>query len=1445
MLRRSLLVLAAVTLLLVVAVAGGVAALQTGAGRAWLASSISHALSSPDARVSISGISGFVPSRLQIARIEAADRTGVWLEIDDAALELRLRDLLRGQLTVHRLAARSVTVARAPEAEPETAPSPSDSEPFSLPRLPVDVAVDAIAIDRIALGEALAGQAIALTLSAAGALTDDDATAKLALDRVDGVEGHVRLDFRLTRERTLAVHLAASEPTGTVLQQLLGRPEPLPLTIAVNGEGPMDTWHGTIAAAAGADARLDAAVTLAERDGLRVTSDATVAAPGLLPPQLKDLLSQPVRIASVVQFAGKKITVERVAVDGGVATIAGSGTLDQETNRFSATATARVPELQPVAAAFDQTLRGAADLQLDASGTFDAPQIALTLAATQFDGPIVAEQIAANLRATRQGETWSVQGVGGIKGATWPIARAGLPDTVDWDGAAQVHQSGAPIALERFTLRSGGAEVAATGRVDDLAAPRGHASITLNAPDLARWQEAAGMPLGGRLSLASEIALDAGAVQARITGDSDDLATGVSALDALLGPRPDLKATVQRAADGALTIDAFALNGAHLTASANGTATSDLSALDARLKVDAPRLDVLSGPLGTPTRGAASVQAHLTGSADKPAVTLDATASDVRFGAQRLDRLSVKLESRDALAPSGTLAVTLKSGPLNAALDAAFARIDADTIEVSKLNLRAPGSELTGAVKVRTDQPSASGALTMRITDLSPWSPLAGTALAGAADARITLSEKNGQRADIDASVRKVRIDAAQAAVERIKIEARLSDLLKKPSGRANVDVAALTLPDLRIDSLRAGAQSTKPDLFAVTVDARGVLRPGADARPLRLNSASEIALAGTEQRARVTRLTGQIGDHAIASHAPLTVAIGTNRFKMDGLDLSIGRGRATASAERNGSRLALQAQLRDMPLSLVELAAPARKITGALDATVRMAGTAAQPDGQFQLALRDARVVAAADLPSLALTSNGTWKGERLDAHAQLAASGGAKLDVNASVPLRLDVASLTPAIVKEGALRVAAKGDGRLEPWTAILPMGEDRIGGRYSLDLAVVGTPAAPEPRGRLVVQEGSYVNFAAGTQIRDLAATIEANGRRFTLSTLTATDGAQGTLSGRGSVDLAAGAPAFDIATQFANFAALRQDDMTATADGEIKFAGTSETAKLSGHVRIDRAEIRVPDRLPPSIPHLQVVEVDSRTGEVLSKPEQTASSASMIALAVDVEIPARTFVRGRGLDSEWRGALHVGGTTSTPVITGKLETVRGNFSLLGKRFVLTDSAITFIGGERIDPQLGITAEYKSAGIVAQTVIGGTASDPSIKLTSQPEMPQDEILARVLFGRSVGEMTPGQGLELAQAAASLASGGPGLLDRFRMATGLDRLDISSTPGASGTAETTATAGKYISDGVFVGVEQGTKQETTRSKVEVEVMPNVTVDTSLGAGAAGVGVNWKWDY
>jgi translocation and assembly module TamB len=274
--------------------------------------------------------------------------------------------------------------------------------------------------------------------------------------------------------------------------------------------------------------------------------------------------------------------------------------------------------------------------------------------------------------------------------------------------------------------------------------------------------------------------------------------------------------------------------------------------------------------------------------------------------------------------------------------------------------------------------------------------------------------------------------------------------------------------------------------------------------------------------------------------------------------------------------------------------------------------------------------------------------------------------------------------------------------------------------------------------------------------------------------------------------------------------------------------------------------------------LEVVEVNSKTGPAEARepktpePASANSGAGVVALDIKVDLPGRVFVRGRGLDGEWRGKLTVTGSSAAPIIVGSLQVVRGSVNVLDKLFTLKEGTISFTGGSKIDPGLDMQAETNAGDITGTVKISGTASAPVIKIGSQPELPQDEVLARILFGKSVSQITPTQGLRLAAAAASLVGGGPGYLDRVRTALGLDRFDIGGgrpTTGATqanGLASTTVSAGKYVADGVYVGVDQGLSTSTSRAKVEIEITPNISVETRVGmSGGNALGLNWKMDY
>jgi len=438
-------------------------------------------------------------------------------------------------------------------------------------------------------------------------------------------------------------------------------------------------------------------------------------------------------------------------------------------------------------------------------------------------------------------------------------------------------------------------------------------------------------------------------------------------------------------------------------------------------------------------------------------------------------------------------------------------------------------------------------------------------------------------------------------------------------------------------------------------------------------------------------------------------------------------------------------------------------------------------------------------------------------------------------------------PSLTADGPLEARANGTFDLSLVDAFLAGGADRVKGKAELDLAAAGRLSAPDVTGRLRLIDAGYDNLRYGIKLRKIEAEVRADGPALEIVSLTATTPGGGQLSGQGTVDLARGVET-DLAIQARNATVIDTDLATAVIDSDLTVVGNLESElKLGGKVTVVKADIRVPDNLPPSVQEIEVVEVNAppqlaaRIAARKPPPEQTA----IVGLDIAVDAPQQIWVRGRGLDVELGGAIHIGGNTDKPDVDGVFKLRHGAIDIVGKRLEFTEGQLTFEGGEQIDPYLDLTAETRATDITITAKVEGPARLPRITLSSVPEMPEDEILARLLFGKSAGALSPFELLQLAQATAHLAgvSTGPGVLEKIRKSTGLDRLSLQETDPAAGPS---LSAGRYVSDGVYVGMSQGAKSDSTAATVEIEVTPNVKVESEVGAGGTGkAGVNLEWDY
>jgi translocation and assembly module TamB len=176
----------------------------------------------------------------------------------------------------------------------------------------------------------------------------------------------------------------------------------------------------------------------------------------------------------------------------------------------------------------------------------------------------------------------------------------------------------------------------------------------------------------------------------------------------------------------------------------------------------------------------------------------------------------------------------------------------------------------------------------------------------------------------------------------------------------------------------------------------------------------------------------------------------------------------------------------------------------------------------------------------------------------------------------------------------------------------------------------------------------------------------------------------------------------------------------------------------------------------------------------------------------------------GLDSEWGIDIALRGTVDDPRIGGSAKLVRGEYSFADTRFELTRGRIMFDVGEPINPRLDVLAETSRSGTNVDIAITGNAMSPAITFSSDPALPEEEILARLLFNGSVTSLSATDALQLAAAIAALqGGGGAGGLDpigELRRSIGLDQLRIISADPLIGRS-TGIAVGKNISRDIYV--------------------------------------------
>jgi translocation and assembly module TamB len=887
---------------------------------------------------------------------------------------------------------------------------------------------------------------------------------------------------------------------------------------------------------------------------------------------------------------------------------------------------------------------------------------------------------------------------------------------------------------------------------------------------------------GGKLD-ASWSAIQASAAKPwllTVDGRGAGFHTGLAELDRLLGPQPKLKVQATYGKD------VVGVSGARLDGDKAGAGAKGVIGPKGALKLDidwTAQGPFQAGPVEI--SGAVKGAGAVTGSLAEPHADLTTDVAAIDIPQMPLKAAHITLSfAKTQVGFVGKAAVTAASdyGPARARSDFHFAP---DGLDLTALDADAGGVKAQGALSLRRGEPSTA--------DLH---------LAVGPGVLLTKGQASGT----------LRISAGAGATTA-NLELAAHDAVLRGSG--------VWLKTAKVSG--AGPLAHLPLQVQVEGEASN--------SPFAMNGAGLLTEVGAEREFSFTG-SGKVRQAAFSTSEPLVF-----RFSPDGRNLharlEVGGGRAQLDAREAGGAFNAAGALQG-----VDLKALNADFSGHVDGDLQLHGRGDQLAGALNAKLSDARSL---DSPA-DMALNGSIKAVLNDNKMTIDAAASGVEGMHASTSLTLPTeASASPlhiAIARTRPMSGRFDAEGELQPLWDLFFSGDRELGGKVEMAGSLSGTLSDPKITGHAKLANGSFEDAGTGLKLTELALNADLSRDLITVNNVSAKDGRKGTVTGGGQASLERnGASSFKL--DFTNFRVVDNDVLTAIATGQATVTrGGDGKAKLTGTLDIDRADINAEAKIRPGVVSMDVVE---RNRPDRLQTQMTPAKAGIVGLDVRLRAPRHIYVRGRGLNAELSMNARVTGSTAAPVLSGSARVFQGDYDFAGKRFQFEERGSITLDTQPDKMRLDLSATWTEPSLTATILIRGTALKPDITLTSTPGLPQDEILARVLFGTSASQLSSAQTAQLASTLSALATGGGfDVLGGLRQIAHLDRL----TFGTNDIGSATIAGGKYLTDDVYLELVGGGREGPT-VEVDWRIRRSLSIVSVLGGEyGAKLAVRWRND-
>jgi len=378
---------------------------------------------------------------------------------------------------------------------------------------------------------------------------------------------------------------------------------------------------------------------------------------------------------------------------------------------------------------------------------------------------------------------------------------------------------------------------------------------------------------------------------------------------------------------------------------------------------------------------------------------------------------------------------------------------------------------------------------------------------------------------------------------------------------------------------------------------------------------------------------------------------------------------------------------------------------------------------------------------------------------------------------------------------------------------------IKGELKADLALQGRTDKPIVSGALRFTGGA-VDFAElGLGIRDieLQALASANdAERIQLS--------GSAKSGQGSIQLDGFANlqgAAELTLNGTDFEVAKLSEAQVTVSPELKGIFSADQRKVTGKLKIPKAILQL-TQLPEN--SVKVSSDEVILGE--QKTEQNPVKAIPLDADVDIELGKQVSFSGQGLKSNLSGKLKMTKTGETTAMYGNVNMDKATYKSYGQDLSVRTGRILF-NGPVDKPWLDVEAVRvsKDKSVTAILSVTGPLDAPKTHLSSEPDLPEEEVLAYLITGGPLNEVSKSEGNAVAAAALSYGAGKASWIS--------DKLGVGEIQVEQGKTlqDTLASVGQYLTPNLYVGTKVGLFNQQVVLVLKRKLTKSLNVETQTG--------------